>query len=181
MTTKRWSRAAARGGAVAVLTAAGLGAVPQAHAAQAQVTDITCLGSTTENYNPALTNTTQVVSASFTENYSCTSLTTSVSSGNTSSARVGTQNCLLSSTPSGVEIVTYVWNNQSASTVTFDDVNVIRAVNGTATITSTGSVVSGLGVGSSAVRVIVIPQLSLTACATTGVSSATGTATLSIL
>ncbi|MFF5900889.1 hypothetical protein ACFY8O_33915 [Streptomyces argenteolus] len=164
-----------------MLTLAGLGIAPQAQAASAQVTDITCLGSSTENYSPPLTNTTQVVSTSFTESYSCTSLTTSVSSGNTSSARVGSQNCLLSGTPTGLEIITYVWNNQNASTVAFSDVNVVRAVNGTATVTSTGSVISGLGVGSNVVRVIVIPQLSLTACATTGVSSATGTATLSIL
>ncbi|MER5633768.1 hypothetical protein [Streptomyces nitrosporeus] len=139
------------------------------------------MGNTTETYNPPLTNTTQVVATSFVENYSCTSLTSSVSSGSASGGRVLSQNCLLTATPGGVEVVTYVWNNQTGSTVVYDNVSVVRAANGTATITSTGTVASGYAVSDTATRVVVIPQLSLTACATTGVSSATGTTALTFL
>lgn len=90
-------------------------------------------------------------------------------------------NCLVSLTPLGTSTFTYHWNTGQSSTVTFNNTTVVRAANGTSEVTSTGAVTAGLGQGSAVVKVVVLPQPSLTACATTGVESLTGPATLSIL
>ncbi|WP_181797607.1 hypothetical protein [Streptomyces sp. WELS2] len=83
--------------------------------------------------------------------------------------------------PLQTTVVTYVWNTGDSSTITFSNTDVVKAADGTSTVTATGAVTAGLGQGSSAVKVIVLPQLSPTACAASGVSSITGPATLSIL
>ncbi|GAA2118594.1 hypothetical protein GCM10009759_66010 [Kitasatospora saccharophila] len=151
-------------------------------AAHASPVDITCaVGSQTASYSPAMTNTTQPTSASITENYSCTSLSTAVSSGSTSAVFAEDAGCLLTAQPAHTAVTTYTWDTSATSTITFTVSNVVRAVDGTTTVTSLGSVTAGLGQGSLATRVIVLPALSLTACAGAGVSSQTGTATLSIL
>ncbi|MEU1630199.1 hypothetical protein ABZ746_33865 [Streptomyces sp. NPDC020096] len=76
--------------------------------------------------------------------------------------------------------ITYWWNNGKSSTITFKVTNVVRAANGTTTVTSLGAVTDGLGKGSVATRVVVLPALSLTACDTTGVEQEVGLASLSI-
>lgn len=177
---KNWALNAGRCGAVAALVVAGLGAAP-ANAA-VRVADITCQGSDTETFDPGITNTTRVLSNGFEENYSCTSLTTRVSNGEMTSARVITANCLLGAASNPQETVTYYWNQgQLASTVVFTQITRATAADGTTTITSTGAIYEGYAIGSSVRKVVVLPQLSPTACASTGVTSVTGTATLSIL
>ncbi|MGW2277822.1 hypothetical protein [Streptomyces sp. NPDC001770] len=160
------------------LLIAGFAAAP---AASATPVDITCaVGSQTASYSPPLTNTTQPTLASVTENYSCISLTTGVSSGATSAVFPEDAGCLLVAQPAHTAVTTYTWNTSQTSTITFTLSNVVRALNGTTTVTSLGSVTAGLGQGSLATRVIVLPALSLTACSSTGVASQTGVATLTV-
>jgi hypothetical protein len=83
--------------------------------------------------------------------------------------------------PSITDVITYRWNTGTVSIITFNRTNVVRAVNGTTTITAFGSVTSGYGNGRTATRVVVLPAIDLTACATTGVSAQTGPATVLVL
>ncbi|MGW0931412.1 hypothetical protein [Streptomyces sp. NPDC002644] len=162
------------------LAAAGLMvAAPSAHASGV---DIACLiGTSQATYDPPLTNTPQTVDIGVTETYGCTSLSTSVSSGSTAYSATSEADCLLTANSYPGATRTYHWNDGRSSTITFTVSNAVRAVDGTTTVTSVGTVTAGLGVGGTATRVVVQPQLDLPACGTTGVSSTTGTATLAIL
>lgn len=161
------------------LVAAGLGLAPAASAAPVGI--VCALGSQSNTYSPPLTNTPQALTAHVTENYSCTSLFTPVSSASGSATIEFNAGCLLTALPLVSDELTYTWSTGQSSTILFNNTTEVRAANGTATITSLGSVTSGLGQGSIATRVVVLPALSLTACATTGISAQTGTATLAVI
>ncbi|MET8576548.1 hypothetical protein [Streptomyces sp. NPDC005012] len=166
-------------GSTLALAASGLLSASQASAAPVGI--VCALGSQSNTYTPPLTNTPQPLTAHVNENYSCTSLLTGVSSASGSATIEFMAGCLLTALPLVSDELTYTWSTGQASTILFNNTTEVRAANGTATITSTGSVTSGLGQGSTATRVVVLPALSLTACATTGVSAQTGTATLAVL
>ncbi|MGW4901404.1 hypothetical protein ACWEO9_12180 [Streptomyces albidoflavus] len=166
-------------GSLIALVAAGLVLAPSASAAPIALT--CALGSQTTTYSPPITNTPQNTTASINESYGCASPLVGVSSGTGSTSILENASCLLTVQPAGTDTLTYHWNTGQSSTITFNLTNVVRAANGTTTVTSLGSVSSGLGQGSTATRIVVLPALSLTACATTGVSSETGTATLAII
>ncbi|GAA3021073.1 hypothetical protein [Streptomyces fulvorobeus] len=159
----------------------GVIAIPTA--AQAAPVGIVCaVGSQTTNYSPPLTNAPRQTTAASTENYGCTSLFTGVSSATGTHTATSEQSCLLTVVPpTNTSTRTYTWNTGQSSTITFVSSTVVTAADGTTTITSLGSVTTGLGQGSAAVRVVVQPQLSLTACATTGLNTVNGIATLNIL
>jgi hypothetical protein len=144
--------------------------------------DVVCEGSQTVTYSPPLTNTPQQITTQRNVNLSCTSLLTAISSGNGSSVFPETTSCLLSVTPPNtVSTFTYNWNTGQSSTVTFSSNTVVHAANGTTTVTALGSITSGYGQGALATRVVVSPALSLTACATTGITQQTGITTLTLL
>jgi hypothetical protein len=129
-----------------------------------------------------MTNTVQNVAVTSTENFSCTSLLTAVSSGAGSKTSTYSLSCLLAlQPPNNTSTHTYAWNTGQSSTVTYTSSTVVVAANNTEVITSLGSVTSGLGQGDLVTRVVVLPSLSLTACSTTGVSATTGVATLEIV
>ncbi|MEU6157845.1 hypothetical protein [Streptomyces sp. NPDC047130] len=176
----RLGRAALATVTAGALAAAGpLVAAPSAHASGV---DITCLiGTSQATYDPPLSNTTQTLDIGVTETYGCASLNTSVSSGSTAYSATSEADCLLTANSYPGATRTYHWNDGRSSTITFTVSNAVRAVDGTTTVTSVGTVTAGLGVGGTATRVVVQPQLDLSACATTGVSSTTGTATLAVL
>ncbi|MFS0693852.1 hypothetical protein [Streptomyces nitrosporeus] len=183
MMKKRWTQSVSRGVAVAVLALAGVVAAPQANAA-VQQPYLVCIGSGAEEYNPPITITPQVTSITFTEEYSsCTSLgSPTVTDGGVVYGGPRTANCLVELAAEEPFAANYNWNQGSLeSVVAWNEIIRVRALNGTTTITSHGGVIEGLGLGRSVTRTIVLPQLSATACATTGVSSNTGTATLTIL
>ncbi|MGW0929023.1 hypothetical protein [Streptomyces sp. NPDC002644] len=161
------------------LTVGSVLVAPSAHAA---AVDITCLvGSSNVTYDPPLTNTSRTTNTTVTNDFGCTSLLTGVSSGTVTASRVQELSCLLALTPpTATSSETYTWNTGQTSTATYVSTTVVRAVDGTATVTATGSVTSGLGQGSSATKIVVIPQLSLTACATTGLEETNGIASLVI-
>ncbi|MFH9660189.1 hypothetical protein ACH4NF_19130 [Streptomyces sp. NPDC017248] len=62
--------------------------------------------------------------------------------------------------------------------MTYVGTTAARAAGGSAVVTALGSVTSGFGQGSAVTKFVVEPQLSLTACATTGLQSTNGTASL---
>lgn len=113
--------------------------------------------------------------------FSCVSSTTAVSSGTSTFSRHREVSCLLALTPPNtVTSDTYHWNTGQTSTVTYDSTTAVRAADGTTTVTAVGEVTDGLGQGSTATEVVVEPQLSPTACATTGLEDTNGTASLVI-
>ncbi|MFS0696052.1 hypothetical protein [Streptomyces nitrosporeus] len=166
--------------AALTLSVGGVVAAPASHATGV---DITCLaGSSNVTYDPPLTNTLRDTNTTVTNNFSCTSLLTGVSSGTATATRVQELSCLLALTPpTATSSDTYTWNTGQTSTATYVSTTVVRAVDGTATVTAVGSITSGLGQGSSASKIVVIPQLSLTACATTGLEETNGVANLVIV
>ncbi|MDP9073974.1 MAG: hypothetical protein M3N98_07335 [Actinomycetota bacterium] len=83
--------------------------------------------------------------------------------------------------PAVIDVITYRWNTGKSSTITFDRTTVARAADGTTTVTALGTVSKGLAKGSIATRVVVLPAIDLTACATMGLAAQTGTATLEVL
>ncbi|MEU4742806.1 hypothetical protein AB0G02_20405 [Actinosynnema sp. NPDC023658] len=180
-TKSRHIRITAAAGAALGLAAAGVVVVPGS--AQAAPVAIVCaVGSQRTDYTPPLTNTTRDTAVSSTENYSCTSLLTGVSSATGTTANGGEQSCLLALVPpTDTSIRTYQWNTGQSSTIAFFTNTVATLANGTTVITSVGSVSSGLGQGSAVTRVVAQPSLSLTACATTGINTLNGNATLEIL
>ncbi len=150
--------------------------------AQAASIGLVCaVGSQTATYSPPMTNTTHVSTVRIRENYSCASLLTGISSGQGTASFLEDTSCLLTVQPAVADVITYRWNTGKSSVITFNRTSVARALNGTTTITSVGSVTSGPGQGSAATRVVALPAPNLVACSTFGVSSQTGPATLVIL
>lgn len=172
-------RVCAAATAVLALVAGSVLAAPAAHAAGV---DIVCaVGSEHVTYDPPLTNTLRTTNVKNEGEFSCTSLTTGVSSGTSTFSVVRDVSCLLALTPPNtVTSQTFVWNTGQSSTVTYPSTTVVRAANGTTVATAVGSITSGYGQGSSVTKVVVQPQLSLTACATTGLEAINGTASLVI-
>ncbi|MGV9698693.1 hypothetical protein ACWDTR_23405 [Streptomyces sp. NPDC003470] len=169
-------------GVLPVLAVAVLGTASHAGATEQSAVGVVCAaGSHTSAYNPPVINTPRTTTVTSTENFSCTSVLTGVSSGSGTSASTLSLNCLLTVSSPFSATWTYEWNTGETSTITFGLSEAVKAADGTTVVTSTGSVTAGLGQGSLAVKVTVMPQLSLTACATTGVSAVTGPATLTIL
>jgi hypothetical protein len=158
------------------------GGLATAPTAQASPLAIVCAGTQTTDYEPALTNTTQNTKTTSTEKYhNCTSLA-GVSSATGTHTATSPQSCLLALVPpTNTSTRTYTWNNGQSSTITFLTSTVATLLNGTFVITSAGTVTAGLGKGSAATRMVTQPNPRLTACATSGVDSLTGPATLQIL
>ncbi len=150
-------------------------------AAQATPVTIVCVGAQTTHYNPPLTNTTQNTTAKTTEDHNCTPLP-DVSSAHSTHTATSPQSCVLTLVPpTNTSTRTYTWNNGQRSTITFFSSTVVTLVNGFKVLTFIGTVTDGLGEGGIATRVVTLPSLNPTACATTGISSLTGTVTLEIV
>lgn len=165
--------------AVLTLVAGGVLVAPAAHAAGVDI--ICAVGSEQASYDPPLTNELRTTNVTVTNHLSCTSLTTGVSSGSSTTSRTREVSCLIALTPPNtVTSETYTWNTGKRSTITYVSTTVARAANGTTVVTAVGSVTSGLGQGSSVTKVATAPQLSVTACATTGLEHIDGIASLVI-
>ncbi|MFI8178676.1 hypothetical protein ACIF6H_36095 [Streptomyces microflavus] len=173
-------RSAARRGPRSVLAALGTAlslalttVVLAPTAAHASPVDITCLtGNRHTTYSPPLTNTPKPESLAITDNFSCLSLLSGVSSGtSTLGVNLPSSSCLLELTFLSALPVNYTWNTGQSSTITYATSNAVRAANGTVTTTSIGTVTAGLGLGQVATLITVEPALSPTACAGVGISA----------
>ncbi|MGC0420014.1 hypothetical protein [Embleya sp. AB8] len=155
-----------------VVTLASAGAVIAPASASASPVDITCLtGNRHTAYTPPLTNTPKPEALAISDNYSCISLLSGVSSGSSSLAvELPSSSCLLELTFLTSLPVAYHWNTGQSSTITYATSNAVRAADGTVTTTSVGAVTAGLGSGQAATLITVEPALNPIACATTGLS-----------
>jgi hypothetical protein len=154
-----------------------------AHAAS-PLDSIVCTGSETDDFTPPLTNTPRATTVDVRDDYSCTSLTSAVSSASGSFSVTDVEGCLLTVIPSeppfSVVYTFKIGTASSPSTVTFTSDTVVNAANGTKIVTSLGTVTSGWNLGAPVTRVVIVPSLSLTACAGPGVASYTGVSTLTV-
>ncbi|WP_043262708.1 hypothetical protein [Streptomyces sp. CT34] len=163
----------------AALTLAGSGLLVPAEA-HATGLDLSCSGSQTATYKPPLTNTTQSTKVQITETYtSCLPNPAGIASGKGSFSITENASCTTINQPGSVtDVVTYEWNNDKKSTVTFTTVAVARLADGSTQVTATGQVTDGFGKGDKATRTVTLPELNATACSGAGVKNQTGPATL---
>jgi hypothetical protein len=73
----------------------------------------------------------------------------------------------------------YFWSNGNSSTFSYRSTTI--DLNGEIITTETGTITAGEFAGNLATVVLVLPTLDLSACQSTGLSTASGTATLEIL
>jgi hypothetical protein len=143
-----------------------------AHAA----TILTCLGNEFVTYDPGITNTPRVISINVTSHLDgCAGLPLGVRSGEGSATFTSMQAC--KELP-GTDNVSYrqaiIWGNGYMSIINWTRVS-ISAVDGTATITQTGTVIAGLYARSTATATTTLPNTHPLACTTfTGVTSEGG-------
>jgi hypothetical protein len=158
-------------GLVALFGVAMLAVPGSAHAA---VGDLVCTVSSTVSYSPGITLTSSTQTITWSVQYSgCTSTTgatVAVGSrgGNTTRAR----SCLAVQPPFDGPF-TITWDDSTTSVI--DGEGQAEDVGGQTVYTITGTVTSGRFAGDLIVEVVTQSSLNLLACATTGVTSQTGT------
>ncbi|WP_031055962.1 hypothetical protein [Streptomyces ochraceiscleroticus] len=159
------------------MTAGAMFLAPSAHG---DSTLLTCEGEQTASYSPAMKNKEQTLTATVAENYDhCASSPDGIRGGEGTASFKEKASCLLTAEPGRTDEIQYIWDaGKKTSTVKFSVTNVVRAGDGTTTVTSVGDVTDGLGAGGKATRVVVLPALDLAACSDDGVPSQKGTATL---
>lgn len=173
---RRVAQGVARCLAVAVLAVAGVSvSASSAHAASST----TCTGSSALSYSPGLTFTSQSVSWSVSDTYSCTSTDTSLTAGGFSVNLSGTASCNTPGIVPPQTSITINWNNSQSSTLTLTGTDVI--IDGTEQVTAAGTVTSGEFTGGAVTIVWVYPVLNPLQCLTSqGVTSQSGTVALQI-
>jgi hypothetical protein len=165
----------------ALLSVLAVGAAAAAFPVPAAATTalVTCTGSTTVHFSPAVTDTAQTVSVSGSDVASaCVSLT---NPGLTSFvgpfSGTATQSCTtFFGGGSGTE--TLYWNDGTTSTWAYT--NSFSNVNGTKVGTSTGTISAGTLAGASVTQTITFTNLDLTACSGSGLSQLSGLDTWTI-
>ncbi|WP_250463643.1 hypothetical protein [Microbulbifer litoralis] len=154
--------------------------------ASAQVLDVvTCTGSSTVTYDPAVTNTSELHTVEFTvEATSCPGYEGKVPGNYTFTAQAEFSCTDLYAIPQHTN--TFNWADGSYTDVQWNLTTVTR-VNGNVNITSAGTVTGGFGLSSlpgvldtTAVSTVLHPELNLTACAGSGVSQSSGTSLLTL-
>ncbi|MEU9120173.1 hypothetical protein AB0C96_09975 [Streptomyces sp. NPDC048506] len=165
--------------AALALTYGGLLMPGPAHAGTAL---LTCTGTQTVTYHPPLTNTPTSTTVEIRETYTSCLDTAGIASGTGSFSLTETASCTSVNDPLGPpDRPVYDWNTHQKSGVTFTVTSVDRLGNGTTQVTAAGTVSSGFGEGSKAIRTATLPDLSLAACAGSGVRQQSGPATLTLL
>lgn len=164
-----------------------MGTSPVAHAATLSVL---CTGSTAYTFSPGIIATEQTVQFTATQNLTSCPVKIGVPSnlnGGTSSVQGRfLVDCDIAAVLQPTETTeTYYWTNGSQSVVNYTSLTDAIALDGTLTGTFTGTVISGVGTGSTATLVVVLPDVQDIldgACFTPqGVTSLNGTVTLNLL
>ncbi|GAA2208345.1 hypothetical protein GCM10009850_038030 [Nonomuraea monospora] len=142
-------------------------------AASATLTLVNCAGTTTVEFSPALTDTTQTVAVSGADEGGCVSLThPGLNAFTAPFSGTATQSCT-SFFAGGSGTETLYWNDSTTSAWNYT--NSFSNVNGTKVGTSTGTIASGTLAGADVTQTITFVNLNLTACSTTGLSDISGT------
>ncbi|MDR3444630.1 MULTISPECIES: hypothetical protein [Dyella] len=174
----------------AVSLVVGLLAMGFAPVANAAVLEVLCTGSTAYTFTPGIIDTERTVQFAATQNLTGCPVKIGVPSnlnGGTSTVQGNfLVDCDIAATLQPTNTTeTYYWSNGSQSVVNYTEVVDAIAVDGTLTATFTGTVMSGVGGGSTATLVVVLPDFQDIvdgACFTPqGVTSLSGTVTLNIL
>jgi hypothetical protein len=161
----------------------GSGAVmlPAASAHASILQTLTCQGTEFTTFSPALTKTAAATYISSADTFGpCVSTDTTISGGvaYTESSDPSASCAALLSSGSGE--TTFFWSNGKSSTFSYTRTTI--DLNGEIISTQTGTITSGEFAGNLATEVLVLPTLDLTACeSATGISTASGTATIEIL
>ena len=124
--------------------------IPCARPAHAATTDLTCTGTSTMTFQPGLLLTPQTVAVTTNEILSpCESVNTAITSGTSDRGVTQTLSCatVLAGVP---RTITYQWSNGESSVVSYNIAT--NDVGGQTTITATGTVVSGIFAGDTAVE-----------------------------
>lgn len=165
-------------GLFAAVMVAAAGLVGTAGAATADTSLVTCTGTGTVEYDPALTLSTQTVTASETDDYtSCLSTDPTVTSGSAFFAAPLTTSCL---SPLTSQSGTYVldWNNGQSSTMSLTVT--VSGVGGQLLGAITGTVTSGLFSGGTVTGLYTYLQPGLLDCLT-GLDQMSGPLVLTIV
>ena len=154
-----------------LLTAAAIvfSVVATATPATASALDVTCVGSQTTSYNPALTQTPQSVTVSTSTQYGpCTSTTVPELTSGSRSANFPYPNLsCLNFLDSASVTYTITWNTGQQSTISG---NTTVTTAGTTVVTVTGNVTAGLFAGDSVISTVTGPATDITLC-TAGLGS----------
>ncbi|MER6300644.1 hypothetical protein ABT247_13890 [Kitasatospora sp. NPDC001539] len=169
MADHRMARLAASA-ALLLATVGGLATAPSAHAAPQPL--LSCQGTETLTFQPPLTNTPKPTRVSYAIDLSVCPVG-GVTSGTSQGSFTATASCTALSVLPPAFSDTYHWNTGASSTVSYT-APVETAVNGTVTVTDTGTVNSGLDHGSLANETTTLPQPDLTTCAGPGVARLSG-------
>ncbi|HEU5469858.1 MAG TPA: hypothetical protein VFV67_04340 [Actinophytocola sp.] len=142
--------------------------------AAATVGDLACTVSSTITYSPGITLTPSNQTVTWSVQYSgCTSTTgATVTTGSRGGSITRERSCLAVEPPlDGTRTIT--WNDATTSVV--DSTGLAVDAGGQTVYTITGTVISGRFTGDTFLEVVTQSSLNLLACATTGVTSQTGT------
>ena len=161
---------------VVLLLVVAVGLVTAPAARGALVPLLSCQGTETLTFQPSLTNTPTPILVHYTIDLDLC-LGSGVSTGESQGSFVVTASCTSVNVLPPAFSDTYQWNTGASSVVTYS-APVETTGNGTVIVTDTGTVTSGLDHGALANETTILPQLSLAACAGTGVSQLTGPYTL---
>lgn len=174
----------------AISLVVGLLAMGVSPVANAAALEVLCTGSTAYTFNPGIIDTERTVHFAATQNLTSCPVKIGVPSnlnGGTSSVQGNfLVDCDIAATLQPANTTeTYSWTNGTQSVVNYTEIVDAVAVDGTLTATFTGTVTSGVGAGSTATLVVVMPNFQGTldgACFTQqGVTSLSGTVTLNLL
>lgn len=157
-------------GALLLAAAGGLAGAPSAHGAPVPL--LSCQGTETLTFKPALTNAPKPTRVSYAIDLSLCPVG-GVTSGTSQGSFTVSASCTTISVLPPAFSDTYIWNTGASSTVTYT-APVETTGNGTVIVTDTGTVTSGLDHGALANETTTLPQPNLIACAGPGVSQLTG-------
>ncbi|TDT39958.1 hypothetical protein EV562_103329 [Streptomyces sp. BK208] len=165
--------------AAAAVAAAVLPLTPlvPASAASADTPLLTCLGAVTQSYDPGLLLTPRTVTFTARVTYS-TCVGGTVSTGTQTVTASIVNSCLLND-PFSSNVGLVEWNTGQTSELTTSNVKVISG--GQIVVTDTGTVTSGLYAGKKVVQVTTIATPNVLDCVGSGVTSASGVVSLTIL
>jgi hypothetical protein len=165
--------------AAAILLGAGAALLPAISAQAVTLGTLTCQGTESIAYSPPLTPTPRATKISAETIFGpCVSTDPSISGG-LAHVHAVSPSASCDELTKGTVRTTLTWSNGNTST--FSATRTTDDVNGEVVTTDTGVIVSGEFAGNDATEVVVLPDLDPASCETTGIASASGTATFKIL
>lgn len=161
--------------AAALLLLAGPGA-------SARAVDLAvCTGSNSTSYSPAMTLASQTGALTYSDAFDCTSNDPGAATASTGGTYTGPYGCLEPvRLPGFTGTLTLRWADSTTSAYAYTSVAGDVLVGGSYVFTGVGSITSGKFSGAATTMVITVPTLSVLQCLTTGITTTTGEAALTV-